>query len=82
MAFLLKSPEVEIIGITTVAENDGKRAGQVLYTLKIANKENIPVKAGADNDGGFYPTYLGLPSEERYWPEPLVFYQLGGLYVD
>ncbi|MBP9714867.1 MAG: nucleoside hydrolase [Candidatus Pacebacteria bacterium] len=71
LAFLLKSPGVEITGITTVVENGGKRAGQVKYTLKVANRENIPVKAGADNSGGFYPNYLGLPSEEKYWPEPI-----------
>lgn len=71
LAFLLKSPEAEITGITTVAENGGKRAGQVKYTLKVASRDNIPVKAGADNSGGFYPSYLGLPSEEKYWPEPI-----------
>ena len=42
LAFLLKSPEAEITGITTVAENGGKRAGQVQYTLKISGRENIP----------------------------------------
>jgi len=71
LAFLLKSSRTEITGVTTVAENGGKRAGQVQYTLKIADRGGIPVKAGADNAGGFYPTYLGLPSEERYWPEPI-----------
>jgi len=68
---LLKSSGVEIIGITTVAENGGKRAGQVQYTLKVAGRIDIPVKAGADNAGGFYPMELGLPVEERYWPEPI-----------
>ncbi len=71
LAFLLKSPEVEITGITTVAENGGIRAGQVLYTLKISGRTGLPVKAGADNASGFYPIHLGLPSEERYWPEPI-----------
>lgn len=71
LAFLLKSSEAEITGITTVAENEGKRAGQVRYTLSIANRNEIPVKAGADNKGGFYPYYLGLPPEEKYWPEPV-----------
>lgn len=71
LALLLKSPEAEITGITTVAENSGKRAGQVKYTLNVANRENILVKAGADNSGGFYPSYLGLPSEEKYWPESI-----------
>ena len=72
LAFLLKSPEAEITGITTVAENGGKRAGQVKYTLKVADRNNIPVRAGADNAGGFYPMELGLPPEEKYWPEPII----------
>lgn len=72
LALLLKSPNVEITGVTTVAENGGKRAGQVLYTLKIAGRDAIPVKAGADNAGGFYPIELGLPAEEKYWPEPII----------
>jgi inosine-uridine nucleoside N-ribohydrolase len=72
LALLLKSPDVEITGITTVAENGGKRAGQVQYTLKIVGRSDIPVKAGADNSGGFYPMELGLPCEERYWPEPII----------
>lgn len=72
LALLLNSPEAEISGITTVAENDGKRAGQVLYTLKTAGRKNIPVKAGADSSDGYYPAKLGLPNESRYWPEPIV----------
>ena len=31
----------------------------------------IPVAAGADISQGFYPYELGLPPEERYWPEPI-----------
>jgi inosine-uridine nucleoside N-ribohydrolase len=72
LVLLLKSPDAEITGITTVAENGGERAGQVQYTLKIAGKSDVPVKAGADNSGGFYPMELGLPCEERYWPEPII----------
>ena len=71
LALLLKSPGVEITGITTVAENGGKRAGQVQYTLGIAGRNGIPVKAGADNTGGFYPVELGLPDENRYWSKPI-----------
>jgi len=71
LALLLKSRDVDITGITTVAENGGKRAGQVVYTLHVAGRAGIPVKAGADNSGGFYPMQLGLPLEEAYWPEPI-----------
>lgn len=72
LALLLSWPGAEITGITTVAENDGKRAGQVRYTLGLAERHDIPVMAGADVSGGFYPMFLGLPPEEKYWPEPIV----------
>ncbi len=65
LALLLRSPNAQITGITTVAENEGKRAGQVKYTLEIAGKKDIPIKAGADNKGGFHPVYLGLPAEKN-----------------
>src|SRR5262245_6575667 len=62
LALLLNSSDIEMTGITTVAENGGMRAGQVVYTLDVAGRAGIPVKAGADNAGGFYPMELGLPS--------------------
>jgi inosine-uridine nucleoside N-ribohydrolase len=72
LAMLLRWPGVEIIGITTVAEVDGRRAGQVEQALRIAGRSGIPVAAGADNAGGYYPYPLGLPDEAAYWPEPVV----------
>jgi purine nucleosidase len=69
LALLLRWPEIEITGITTVAELDGRRAGYVRYVLMLEERNDIPVAAGADNALGFYPYTLGLPSEERYWPE-------------
>src|SRR5215510_4352601 len=72
LAMLLRwPPEIQITGITTVGEIDGRRAGQVKYVLELAGKKDIPVAAGADNSQGFYPYELGLPPEDRYWPEPI-----------
>ena len=72
LAMLLRwSGNVEITGITTVAEINGKRAGQVKYVLQLEGKTNIPVAAGADISEGFYPYELGLPSEERYWTKAI-----------
>jgi inosine-uridine nucleoside N-ribohydrolase len=72
LAMLLRWPhELLITGITTVGEINGRRAAQVKYVLSLEGRGEIPVAAGADNSQGFYPYELGLPPEERYWPEPI-----------
>ena len=63
--------DVQITGITTVADINGRRAGQVKYVLKLEGRDDIPVAAGVDNSQGFYPYELGLPDEKRYWPRPV-----------
>ncbi|MDQ3547743.1 MAG: nucleoside hydrolase [Chloroflexota bacterium] len=71
LALLLKWPDVEITGITTVAEEDGRRAGYARYALQLASRGDIAVAAGADVAGGFFrwtPTY---PPEAEFWPEPV-----------
>ena len=62
---------VEITGVTTVAEIEGKRAGQVRRVLELEGRADVPVAAGADVSGGFYAYELGLPPEERYWNDPV-----------
>jgi inosine-uridine nucleoside N-ribohydrolase len=71
LAMLLKWPEVEITGITTVAEEDGRRAGYTKYALQLAGRGDIPVAAGADVSLGCYRYRPGYPDEEEYWPEPV-----------
>ncbi len=73
LAMLLRwSGDINLTGITTVAEAKGRRAGYVQYVLELEGKNEIPVVAGADVSQGFYRyTELGYPSEERYWPEPI-----------
>jgi purine nucleosidase len=71
LAMLLRWPGVEVAGITTVCENEGRRAGYVKKVLELAGKSEIPVAAGAENRKGFYRYFCGLPAEERYWPEPV-----------
>jgi inosine-uridine nucleoside N-ribohydrolase len=71
LAMLLKWPEVEISGITTVADEGGRRAGYAKYALRLAGRSDTPVAAGADVDQVPYrwrPTY---PAESDYWPEPV-----------
>lgn len=69
LAMLLRWPGVDLTGITTVSDDHGKRAGYVRYILKLEGRNEIPTAAGADISQGFYRTRLGLPPEERYWPE-------------
>ena len=72
LAMLLRWPvDVHLTGITTVGEINGKRAGYVRYALGLEGRNIIPVAAGADVSQGFYRHELGLPPEERYWPEPV-----------
>ncbi len=71
LALLLHWPNVEVTGITVAGDNKGKRTGYTRYALKVAGRSNIPVAAGADVSGGFYRIELGLPQENKYWPEPI-----------
>lgn len=72
LALLLRWPEqIELTGITTVGDTGGKRAGYVRYALGLEGRGTIPVAEGADTTQGFYPYELGLPAEDRYWPEPI-----------
>lgn len=72
LALLLKWPDTQITGVTTVAEERGRRAGYARHVLDLAGRADIPVAAGADVAGGFFrwrPTY---PPEAEFWPEPVV----------
>jgi len=73
LAILLRWEDVEITGITTVAEANGRRAGYVRHILALEGRSNIPVKAGADVSNGYYrfPEF-GYPNEKRYWSQPVV----------
>lgn len=69
LAMLLKWDNLEITGITTTAEDNGKRAGYAKYVLKTMGREKIPVAAGADVSSRYYRYKPGYPSENLYWPE-------------
>jgi inosine-uridine nucleoside N-ribohydrolase len=72
LAMLLRWEGVELTGITTVAEANGRRAGYARHVLELEGKGDIPVAAGADVSEGFYRyPELGYPDEERYWPVPV-----------
>jgi len=70
LALLLGSPEVELVGVTTVLETGGKRAGYARFALDVAERRDVPVAAGAEVSlGRFRESEYGVPPEERYWPE-------------
>lgn len=72
LAMLLRWKDVEITGITTVAEATGRRAGYARYVLNLEGRGNVPVAAGADVSEGFYRyPALDYPDEERYWSKSI-----------
>jgi len=71
LALLLTWPDVEITGITTVIDDEGRRAGYTRYALDVAGRPDIPVAAGADGSCGRFRFAASLPREESYWPEPV-----------
>lgn len=72
LAMLLRWEGVELTGITTTAEENGRRAGYVRYVLEVEDRKDIPVAAGADVSQAFYRySELGYPDEERYWSKPI-----------
>lgn len=72
LATLLRWEDVEITGITTVAEANGRRAGYVRHVLELEGRTEIPVAAGVDVSQGFYryPEF-GYPDEVRYWSKSI-----------
>lgn len=71
LAMVLNWPDTELLAITTVAEHQGKRASYARYALALADREDIPVAAGADASLDCYRSWQGLPDEDAYWPEPI-----------
>ena len=70
LAMVLNWPEVELVAVTTVSDDRGKRAGYARYALELAGRRDIPVCAGADISQGYYhPLQPGFPDENAYWPE-------------
>ena len=72
LAMLLRWPNLEITGVTTAAEDGGRRAGYADYVLRLAGRTDVPLAAGADVSlGGYRWKALEYPPDEVYWPEPI-----------
>ena len=71
LAMVLNWPDVELLAVTTVADDGGRRAGYARHALGLAGREEIPVAAGADVSLDCYRSRPGFPDEAVYWPEPI-----------
>jgi inosine-uridine nucleoside N-ribohydrolase len=71
LAMLLGWPEVEILGVTTVLDPGGRRAGMAAELLRRAGRDDIPVAAGAEAT----LTTLARPAPQSddvlYWGHPI-----------
>ncbi len=67
LAMLLGSPEVEVVGVTTCADPDGRRAGYVTHLLRMLGREDIPVAAGAGASTTTARPMGRLPDHAAYW---------------
>ena len=71
LAMVLRWPGAELLGVTTVADDRGRRAGCARYVLDSAGAGAIPVAPGADvADGRFRETRTIHDGPDR-WPEPI-----------
>jgi purine nucleosidase len=69
LAMLLGFPDVELTGITTVSDPDGRRAGMTAFALKIAGRTDVPVTAGAA--GSLAGFTIPLAFFEHHWPDAI-----------
>lgn len=67
LALVLGWPGVDITGITTVADPDGRRAGYVRHFLDLAGRDDLPVASGAGVSGTSSRPMGEPPEHDRYW---------------
>jgi len=67
LAMVLGWPGVEVVGITTTADPDGRRAGYVGRFLDLAGRVDIPIAAGAGASLTTGGPMGELPDHRRYW---------------
>ncbi|HEX5936580.1 MAG TPA: nucleoside hydrolase [Actinomycetota bacterium] len=69
LAMLLGWPNVQLTGITTVSDPDGRRAGMTAYALAIAGRDDVPLAAGVAGSLAGYT--IPLAFFDHHWPEPI-----------
>lgn len=71
LAMVLGWPGAELIGITTTAEDEGRRAGYVRTFLAMLGVHDIPVAVGSPRSSSAGPAkqdLSALPDHDRFWP--------------
>lgn len=69
LALVLAWPGAELLAVTTVSDDGGRRAGYARHALELAGRAGVAVAAGADISLGCYRPTPGFPArEEAYWP--------------
>ena len=71
LALVLQWPDVDLLGVTSVADEGGRRAGYIRFVLDLAGRSDVPVAAGADPHWFRFRSWPGLPDERVYWPQPV-----------
>jgi purine nucleosidase len=71
LAFLLGQPDVQVAGVTTVADRAGRRAGYARHCLGLAGRDGIPIAAGAGLSMTTLQAAEPVTGDERYWPPGL-----------
>jgi inosine-uridine nucleoside N-ribohydrolase len=69
LAMLLGQDDVEIAGITTSLEHEGKRAGCAQHYLDLAARPDIPVAAGVEGSSTSDEQFISTWGDPRYWPD-------------
>jgi inosine-uridine nucleoside N-ribohydrolase len=68
LVMLLGWPDVEITGITTVADHDGLRTAYVQHVLQLAGRHDIPVASGSGSTLSALEVADPITDDERHWP--------------
>lgn len=74
LALALRWPGAELMGVTTILDDGGVRAGYARRALAMAGRPDVPVAAGADRALGCFRVPAEgplVPDERVYWPEPV-----------
>lgn len=66
---VLGLPDVELTGVTTVADPDGRRAGYVRLLLQLLGHDEVPVAVGAGVSSTDGRPMGGIPDHTAFWGE-------------
>jgi purine nucleosidase len=75
LSFLLRSPEVQLLGVTTAFKDTHLRARLVTRLLKVAGRSDVPVYEGPKtaDDSGFTQKQWAEGSPDRAYPDAIKF---------